>query len=203
MPTVTSETAVANLALQHLGQRRISDLPTATDKAGLEIRAVFPVVRQALLREHGFAFAEDTVELQRLAQAPVNRWAYAYQLPTDFIRAIAINDDDAVSQDEFELASEGRLLTDAETVDLHYVKDVENVTRWDALFVEAIALAVAVKVCKVITGDEQLRASLVTALQSLALPNAKQASAREGRAPVPWHHQQSRLARSRGYSSMG
>lgn len=203
MPTVTSETAVANLALQHLGERSILDIGDSGEKASVELRKAFVLTRQTLLREHYFNFSEDVVALQRLETAPVARFDYAYQLPSDCLRAIAINDDEEETQDDFELASEGRLFTNADTVNLRYIKDVETVTRWDAAFVDAMALKLAVKTCKTITGSDERVESLTRAFQGLSLPSAKAADSREGRPEQPWHYRESRLVQSRRSSNIG
>lgn len=204
MPTVTSETAVANLALQHLGERRIMDIGDTGEKSAVEIRNAFAPARQGLLRDHSFSFALDVVDLQRVSGTPTDeRYAYAYQLPSDFIRALGINDERMETQDDFELASEGRLMTDADTVSLRYVKDVTQVTRWDSLFVEAMALQLAIKTCKVITGSDQRVEALTKTLQGLALPAAKAANAKEGRPELPWHYRESRLVRARRHGPIG
>lgn len=203
MLTVSSETAVANLAMQHLGERRILDIGSTTDKAANELRIAFPIVRLTLLREHRFQFSEDVVALQQLTDAPLTRFSYAYQLPADCVRAIAVNDDREETQADFEIASEGRLMTNETTVELRYIKDVPSVTRWDSLFVEAMSYKLAMKTCKSITGNDSLMESLTRAFEGLALPNAKAADAREGRPDQPWHYRESRLVQQRRHSPLG
>lgn len=200
---VDSETSVANIAMQRLGERAIMDIGNQNDKASNELRRGFPLVRQSLLRDYRFQFSEDVVALSKLTVAPITRWSFAYQLPSDFLRAIAINDDREEWQADFEIGSEGRLFADDDGVNLRYIKDVPTVTRWDSLFVEAMALKLAVQVCKVITGSDERVSALTNTFLGLALPAAKAADAREGRPHQPWHYMESRLVKSRRHSNLG
>lgn len=203
MPAVTSETEVANLALQALGERRILDINDTGERAAVEIKAVFKVVRQGLLRSHRFSFSEGAVALQRLADPPLLRYDYAYQLPDDCLKALAINDDDPECQGDFEIFSDSQLHTDWATVDLRYIKDVPTVAKWDALFAQAMGFALAVQVCQTITGSSSKVAELEQKLQGLALPEVKAADARESRPERPWHERDSRLVKSRRSSILG
>ncbi len=203
MPTVTSETAVANLALQYLGERPIANIGDTADKCANELKRAFPITRQTLLRDNRFSFAEDVVALQRLDDAPALRYDFAYQTPTDCLKCLAINDGEEETQDNWELASEGRLFTDAEAVELRYIKDVSDVTRWDSLFADAMALSLAVRTCKAITGSDTKGEELTRTLQGLTLPKAKAADSRENRPELPWHYRESRLVISRRHGPIG
>ncbi len=51
--------------------------------------ALFPQIRDALLSSYAWSFASGQIHLNRLTEAPIADYAYAYQLPNDFLRALS------------------------------------------------------------------------------------------------------------------
>lgn len=88
-------------------------------------------------------------------------YAYSIALPTDFIRVIRIDDDDAFPSWRIEGK---RVLTDSYPVELRYVYNVTDYTEMDDLFYECLALLLAIDICPHLTEDENKKRSLWTDL---------------------------------------
>ena len=75
-------------ALIKLGADGISSFEDGTAEARVAVR-LYPLVRDAMLSAYPWSFATKKVELARLVTPPVTDFAYAYQLPIDFLKALS------------------------------------------------------------------------------------------------------------------
>ena len=76
-------------ALIKIGAAPISSFDTA--QAESEIAgALYPQIRDALLSSYAWSFATSQVSLNRLDDAPLADFQYAFQLPNDFLRALSV-----------------------------------------------------------------------------------------------------------------
>ncbi len=94
---MASEVDIVNLALSRLGDRATVssiDPPEGSAQAAHAAR-FYPVARDALLEMHTWAFASRRATLALLAGAPPSQWLYAYEMPADALRAIAVTSSDA------------------------------------------------------------------------------------------------------------
>ena len=83
-----SSIALCSRALLKIGANSITSFDEGTAEA--EVAAnLFPSVRDALLSSHPWSFATGQIGLARLAAEPVADYAYAFQLPSDFLRALS------------------------------------------------------------------------------------------------------------------
>jgi len=114
-----SAAAICTRALVMLGARPIASL----DEAGMEARVcreLYPGVRDALLSAHPWSFATRQTRLPRLAEPPVADFAHAFQLPADFLRALAAGRDGRGEGARYRIV--GRTLhADAEAVILTHI----------------------------------------------------------------------------------
>ena len=86
MPT---DIELCSNALLLIGAKTISSFTEGG--AGAEVAANFyPLTYESLLTRHPWRFAVGQKVLSRLVDTPVNTWAYAFQLPPDFLAAIKI-----------------------------------------------------------------------------------------------------------------
>jgi len=141
-----TETEIANLALAHIGQGRITDLQEQS-VAAQHIRRVWTPTRERLLREHHWNFASRTASaLTRLATDPPHTYAAAFQLPGDCLRVLTVNGIPA-GTGRTSHAIEGRkLLTNQTEAKIEYIANVETCSEWDASFVDLFAIEVAAAV---------------------------------------------------------
>ena len=83
-----SSIALSSRALLKLGADTIASFEEGTAEA--EIAAnLYPSTRDALLSAHPWSFATAQATLPRLSAEPVADFAYAFQLPADFLRALS------------------------------------------------------------------------------------------------------------------
>lgn len=143
----TSTTAIANRALQILGDKPVLDISDNSPRAKACNRAYDPV-RRAELRAHAWNFARKRVVLAPDSAEPAFDFAYQYSLPADCVRILPQNEDCDWTPEG------GKILTDdGDTLNLIYIRDVTAVAEFDALFDEAIAAKIAKEICEEITGS--------------------------------------------------
>lgn len=81
-------TDLCSRALIALGGRPIAGFDEATVEAEVA-RHLYPSIRDGLLSAHPWRFATLQAALPRLPQAPSADYAFAFQLPPDFLRALS------------------------------------------------------------------------------------------------------------------
>lgn len=106
-------------ALIRIGAHPITSFSDATAESEVA-NALFAPARDALLSAYGWSFATGQIRLTRLAVAPVADYRYAYQLPTDFLRALSAGPPGQGRGLRFRIARNA-LHTDAEEVVLTYI----------------------------------------------------------------------------------
>jgi hypothetical protein len=176
-----SETEICNIALGHLGEAPITSLEEDS-RAARACQLHYALTRDELLRAHRWNFAKDRVRLSEMAEAPAFGWARQFLLPADCLRVVEFNDQeigDWISE-EYEI-EERRLLTDAEEARVVYIKKISDVSRFDALFVQALALKLGIILSEQIRGTTGKTQDLTQAYERLAGPLAKRVDANEGR----------------------
>ena len=82
---------IANRALTKLGAERIL-LLTDPSKEARVMNAMFDTVMDAELRRHRWKFALKRATLPALVATPEWGYAYAYQLPSDFLALVQVNE---------------------------------------------------------------------------------------------------------------
>lgn len=83
----TTDVDLVNRALVNLGQPTIQDL-TDEDEVSVTCATVYPMVRDEVLGIYPWRCTFKKVQLARLTDAPVSKWTYAFQLPTDRVGEI-------------------------------------------------------------------------------------------------------------------
>ena len=138
--TVTSETAVCNSSLALIGVDPISAMSEDSKEARL-CREFYYKTRDLLLRNFSWNFSIYRATLAPLDATPEFKWAYQYQLPSDCLRVLRVND----SEDpQFAIESD-KLLLNYEVANVAYIKKVTDVSKFDPAFVEALIDRIASK----------------------------------------------------------
>lgn len=178
---------ICNAALSRCGARRIVSLDESSEEARTCSLHYGPV-RDALLRSHRWNFAKARQELARLADAPAFGWDFQYQLPSDWLRTLEFNGSETNDEQADDYDIEGdKLLTDAETAEMVYIRRIEDEGLQDSLFNQALILRLGAAISRKITGSDGLGASLLEEAEKLAGPKARQVDANEPRARKrPW-----------------
>lgn len=183
---MASNVEIANSALTKVGAARITAL-TDNVKAAREINAIFELRRDYLLRTHNWSFAMTRTSLPALDETPAWGYTYLYQLPTDCLRVVQVNDtwvvpglaDYTSGPDSEPYKITGRRIeTDiGAPLKLRYIKRVTDPAQFDAAFVEVFASDLADQVCEALTQSNTkreatravLRQSLLEAVRSNAI----------------------------------
>lgn len=111
--------ALCSRALLKIGAKTIASFDEGTVEA--EVAAnLFPSVRDGLLSAHPWSFATGQATLAKLAARPVADYAFAYQLPADFLRVLSAGVIGRGRGIVYRIA-ERKLHTDADGVVLTYI----------------------------------------------------------------------------------
>lgn len=204
----SSSTEIANFALAKLGSKRIQDINDGNSKGARIALLHYDQARKSLLRRHRWNFATFRATLTQDATAPEWGYKYQYAVPPDFLRLMVVNNQDVWESgraDWFELEGSEtgrRLLINSESIRIKYVGDVTNPNYFDELYTEALALFLASKMARMMTGSDRKEQSLIEELESTVLPDAMQTNAAEAHGgenpPVIDALQNSYLVRARG-----
>lgn len=156
---MSSQTEIANRALSKLGAQRILDFSDDTKEARA-ISAAWDAVRDSELRARSWNFSIARVELAALEDTPAWGYDYQYQVPSDFLRILQVNDmywvqnlANYISTDMSPYKLEGNkiLTNEVAPLKLRYISRIEDTTQWDATFSEAFACRLAAELCEEIT----------------------------------------------------
>ena len=148
----TSDIAVANRTLTKLGSTRIiTSFDDDTREARL-ISLVYNDIRDSLLREHTWRFAKKRVQLASSTDTPLFADGRKYfPLPSDYIRAVTSSD--AYIAWEIEGSN---ILYQGDAFDLIYISRIEDPTKWDSFFTEALIYRLAQEISIPLLGSESV-----------------------------------------------
>jgi hypothetical protein len=143
---VTSKTDICNLSQDLLSGAIVQDIdnPTTADEEMLE--RWYDHCRKKTLREHPWKFAIKREIIAASAIAPAFGYTAAFPVPNDFIRLLTIetSDGEQFAHEDYQFESNSILLnTDATSVYLRYIYDIEDVSQFDAMFIDYLALNIA------------------------------------------------------------
>lgn len=151
MARPTAPVEICNLALDELKQNPINSIDTPVTGNEYTCRRWYDPTRAECLAQHPWKFATIRTTLTPDVNAtPPFGYAYAYNLPVDYIRLVTIGDDylnDLKREYEIEdgqlLSPSGTASTDATTLYMRYVFDATEVTKFSPLFVKYFYLQLA------------------------------------------------------------
>lgn len=144
-----SKTSIANAALRLLGERRINSIDDQNSKGARVVNDAYDDVRRDMLRTQQPRFATTRVELSANATAPAFGFANAFDLPSDYLRML----DSRNASDSRWVVEGNQILTDlGAPLGIIYIRDIEDVQKFDASFRQAFAAALALEVADSLTG---------------------------------------------------
>lgn len=175
-----SETDIANLALQKIGESRINSLNDQADKNARVCKLNYDQARGEALMMCRWRFAKKQAAISKLIDPPLYKWQAAYQLPADLLRLTEIEGDDVWNPKQY-FDIQGRKLfvyfsddfdSAADSLNIEYIFDEDVTTSYDPLFVNVLALKLASMIARPLTGSDQLGQMLEQELVTVALPKA-------------------------------
>lgn len=114
-----SDTALCARALIRIGAAPITSFSDGTAESEIA-GALFAPVRDALLSAYAWSFASGQAELAALLDAPIADYDRAFQLPTDFLRALSAGTGTKGRGLNYRIAR-GALHTNSDSVVLTYI----------------------------------------------------------------------------------
>lgn len=143
---------ICNLALARLGDSAtvVSIDPPEGSAQAERCARFYPIALDSMLESHTWKFATRRARLALLSNADTWEWAYAYAIPNNMIRAIAVipphADSEAKSEPYRIEAGENDsmiLFTDVENATLRYTVRVNNPTVFSPLATDALGWLLA------------------------------------------------------------
>lgn len=156
MSTVTSETQIANAALNRLGVEPISSLNDNKKRAKV-LKSLYTITRNNVIQAAPWNFAMERVILTPLASDPLFDFENKFALPNDCLRVWTVTDGgDAAGgsgvkhpynyyiDGGVDYRVEGdKILADIKKAYVIYIKEVTDVSLFDPGFVKAFYLTLA------------------------------------------------------------
>lgn len=186
-----SSIALCSRALTKIGADGIASFEDGTAEAEVAASLYGPI-RDALLSAHPWSFATGQVSLAKLVAEPVADFEYAYQLPSDFLRALSAGSNDRGRGVEYRIA-ERRLHTNTDGLTLTYIFRPDETT-FPPFFDQALIARLAAEFCVPLT-DSTTRSDM---LHKLALDEIRRAKSIDGQQDTPGHVENLSLIGARG-----
>ena len=194
---MASVVSICNLSLSHLGEAAtiVSIDPPSGTRHAETMALFFPVARDKLLERHNWSFAMKRVVLASVVVPATysGSWAYAYSLPSDLVRPVAVlfenAPDDSDPQDY--IIEDRTLYTNIQNATLRYVRTVTDPVKWSPLFINALSWELAADAAGTIqrginpATKKALRDAAGVAL--LEAKNSDSKAVREPKTHVPEH----------------
>lgn len=134
------------------------------------------------------------------ALAGVFDWTYSIALPSDCLRALEDDREEANLAVQW-IVESGRVLTDESVLEFRYIEDVTTITRFTAGFISALVLTLAIKFKVALQGDNADVRALAAELEGLTAPRARRVDANEGQRRTRLFPSQSHFVAARGGST--
>jgi hypothetical protein len=162
-----SVTSICNLALQKLGVNdNIIDLSAAVvakQRAAIECDTAYHPMRRAVLRENRWNFNSTRAILAPSATAPVFGYNYAYPLPADYMRVYEC----VTSRMPWKVERKSILTDYGSSLQVIYGADIEDPTEFDALFVDLLALRIAIQISPRLSQSKTTKDELIQEYKDL------------------------------------
>lgn len=168
MAAVASSVDICNLALDDLKQPPIKSITTPNSATEYICARRYDTVRRECLFAHPWKFAIFRIQLTPDPSYTIPfGYAYAYKLPADYLRIISKGDDylgdmksDYVIEDNYLFAVSGDLVFDGTTIDVRYMRDVIDVTKFSPGFVTYLELKLALRMSNKFSISNTIKAGL-------------------------------------------
>lgn len=150
----TTNVHVCNLALYRCKEKTINSMEENTKSAEV-CTAFYDLTRKSLLTNLNATFSIKRTVLAEVADfQPVYGYKKAYALPKDCLQVQCLGD--PLDNNLYQI--EGNYLyhdCNLNQTEIKYIADVEDVTKFDAEFIELFALTLASKICEPLTHDTE------------------------------------------------
>lgn len=172
---MASKVSISNLALTILGADRITALEDNNENAR-RLTAIYDACVEDVLRAHPWNFAVKRQQLAELTTSPAFGYENEFQLPSDCLRLLEVNDGTNFITD---FVIEGRkILTDDDTVYIKFIQRITDANTFTSQFIMVLSARLASELAYAITNNKA-NAELIMGLYEDRLRKAKEIDAQE------------------------
>jgi len=201
--SVNSITDIGNLALDLLSAGIVLDVENPSNPTEELLNRWYDVCRKKLLRSHPWNFATKRIILAASSDDPVFGYAAQFPLPGDCLRILSVADSLGlhISTEDYHVENGAILYEgDAGQLRLSYIYDITDVAKMDAMFVDLLAVDIAMSISFKVTESN----TDISRLAEMHKMKMAQAKAIDGQERPPQRRQVSRArnARLSGVSTM-
>lgn len=172
-----SEVSICNSGLIRIGATRIASLTEESKEAFLCFEQ-YPILRDEVLAAHPWNFAIKRATLPILGSTPSFGFGYEFQIPTDCLRVIELNE----KHNDYQVEGD-KLLYDQDTVAIRYIARIEDTTKYSPMFVSALSARIAADLAYPLVQSNTVARDMKAHYERL-LSEAKTVDAQEGTPPV-------------------
>ncbi len=169
---MATDISIANQALAYLGEPRIQTLEQKTNSAKAAKDQLRPSAEE-VLELHDWNDCRTRSVLSALVTTPAFGFSKAYQLPTDYLRFISLNDDEI----DYEIEGD-QIYTDEDAVELKYVAYPPNFSKVKPALARAIAAKLAQNIAVIVTGESAMQDKMLVLFERM-LARARTQNARQ------------------------
>jgi hypothetical protein len=195
-----NQVTICNLALARINQKTIQAIDEANSVGAQFCDLFYDHTRQWLLRKHPWGFAKSSTALAQTANTPLG-WDFEYKIPTGTQRIWSIVDQSGAGAElvrtfvggemvykpmasssspiEYDVVGD-TIVTNLEQAYAIYAQNIEDVSKFDAMFTDAFAWKLAFEIAMPVSGKMALRKQAADGFTT-AMGNAMQASSSERR----------------------
>jgi hypothetical protein len=177
-----SETKICNLALTKLGTNTIVNLTESTENAR-RCNLIYDPIRREILRAHTWCWATKIQTLSEIADEEIINYDYIYTYPADCLYILRVFDENETDINNYKIllttdTNKRCIATNTYQAYIEYIKDIDDVTLFDDIFIEAFAARIAAELVMPLTGNENLKGSLLQEYQ-IQIEKAKKTNQQE------------------------
>jgi hypothetical protein len=143
-----SVVGICNIALIALGETPIVSVDDPNKRAIL-CKARYDDVRRATLRSHPWNFARKLTTIPAADPDPPTSYQFSYPLPPDFMRMAGDFPDDPLAR--YDIVGNRLYINDGPPLNIFYIWDIQDATKFDPLFVQALGYSLAVELAQPLT----------------------------------------------------
>lgn len=150
----TSDVEICNLALDKCKEKNITSLDEES-KSAEKCKAWYDLTRKSLLTNLNASFAIARATLAKKADyVKIYGYENAYQLPNDCLQVL--NVDNPLLNIVYQIEGDNFYCeSNKDLIQIRYIRDIKDVTMFDADFIKLFALTLASEICEPLTHDTE------------------------------------------------